>query len=271
MILLLMLLSAVSTNAKEKRPYAWLDEYSNTVTFSYDNNYSLRMAVFLDEEIEGIIGRFYYIAYKNNFGIRIEKVVFDASFADYRPESTADWLSETPSIGHDEPMLLQVDGLENLNTSEVTDMVRMFRDCAHLTSLDLSSWNTSLVGDIDISEMFYGCENLKTIYVGKKWSVDNASDSHNVFYECTSLVGGEGTVYAPEHTDADYAHVDGGPDNPGYFTLKSNLSTEVRGVPFSSIEEKEWFSIDGLRQSGQYRGLNIVRQKDGEVKKVLVK
>lgn len=40
------------------------------------------------------------------------------------------------------------------------------------------------------------------------------------FTGCTSLVDGKGTAYNPDHMDADYAHIDGGPDNPGYFTAK---------------------------------------------------
>ena len=34
-------------------------------------------------------------------------------------------------------------------------------------------------------------------------------------------MGGQGTAYDPAHTGADYAHIDGGPSNPGYFTAKN--------------------------------------------------
>ena len=33
-------------------------------------------------------------------------------------------------------------------------------------------------------------------------------------------MGGQGTTYDPNHIDKAYAHIDGGPDNPGYFTEK---------------------------------------------------
>jgi hypothetical protein len=33
-------------------------------------------------------------------------------------------------------------------------------------------------------------------------------------------VGGQGTTYDPNHIDKTYAHIDGGPSNPGYFTEK---------------------------------------------------
>ena len=41
-----------------------------------------------------------------------------------------------------------------------------------------------------------------------------------MFYNCTSLVGGQGTTYDANHIDKTYAHIDGGPSNPGYFTEK---------------------------------------------------
>jgi hypothetical protein len=41
-----------------------------------------------------------------------------------------------------------------------------------------------------------------------------------MFRGCTSLVGGEGTVYDSSHVTAEYARVDGGVSAPGYFTEK---------------------------------------------------
>ena len=43
---------------------------------------------------------------------------------------------------------------------------------------------------------------------------------------CTRLVGGKGTAYDSNHTDAEYARIDGGLDNPGYFTAKVDF---IRG------------------------------------------
>ena len=51
-------------------------------------------------------------------------------------------------------------------------------------------------------------------------------DSEDMFKDCTSLVGGMGTTYDPYHVDAEYAHIDGGPSNPGYF---SSHVTFLRG------------------------------------------
>jgi hypothetical protein len=38
-----------------------------------------------------------------------------------------------------------------------------------------------------------------------------------------------------------------------------------------SVEESRRFAPDGTRITGTHRGLNIIRTKDGKVKKVMVK
>lgn len=108
--------------------------------------------------------------------------------------------------------------LSSFNTSNVTRMEEMFQDCAGLTTLDLTNFNTENVENMTL--MFAGCTNLATIYAGSGWSVAKAADSRQMFYDCTSLVGGQGTVYDAEYTDKTYAHIDGGTSNPGYLTLK---------------------------------------------------
>ena len=47
--------------------------------------------------------------------------------------------------------------LSGWKTSNVKDMVGMFRNCASLKSLDLYDWDTSNVKAIGLAEMFYGC------------------------------------------------------------------------------------------------------------------
>lgn len=95
----------------------------------------------------------------------------------------------------------------------------MFDDCTSLTTIDLSSFNTENV--TETNGLFYGCENLKTIYVGDGWNMSYITDSKNMFADCPNLVGGQGTKYDDDHTDIEYAHIDGGESNPGYFTKKT--------------------------------------------------
>ncbi|MBQ2217187.1 MAG: BspA family leucine-rich repeat surface protein, partial [Prevotella sp.] len=59
------------------------------------------------------------------------RAVIDKSFASVRPTSCYEWFG-------DFHCLTTIEGLEYLNTSEVTNMTFMFGYCPQLTSLDLS-------------------------------------------------------------------------------------------------------------------------------------
>ena len=76
--------------------------------------------------------------------------------------------------------------------------------------------------------MFSGNSNLQIIYVSNKWSTAAVTNSNNMFYDCASLVGGQGTTWNSSNPkDKTYAHIDGGPSNPGYFSEKGG--TGLRG------------------------------------------
>ena len=53
--------------------------------------------------------------------------------------------------------------LTSLNTTNVTDMSQMFSDCSNLTYLDLSSFNTQKVTQM---RYMFVCKKLKTIKTG---------------------------------------------------------------------------------------------------------
>ena len=107
--------------------------------------------------------------------------------------------------------------LGKFNTSNVTDMLGMFRSCSSLTNLDLSSFNTSKVEDMRF--MFYGCSKIKTIYVSNKFDTSKVTSSTEMFKNCTSLVGSNGTTYNSNYIDKIYARIDSS-STPGYFTSK---------------------------------------------------
>ncbi|UQS82325.1 BspA family leucine-rich repeat surface protein [Bombilactobacillus folatiphilus] len=79
--------------------------------------------------------------------------------------------------------LKQIIGLENLDTSKVTDMSEMF-DGSTLTSLDLSSLDTSNVTDMLF--MFQGCKNLQNVNVSS-FNTANVADVTAMFMDCISL------------------------------------------------------------------------------------
>ena len=116
--------------------------------------------------------------------------------------------------------------LSSFNTANVTNMESMFYYCKNLTDLDLSSFNTAKV--TNMSTMFNNCSSLKTIYASSLFTTDAVSSSTDMFYNNTSLVGGAGTKYDPNHIDKDYARIDGGTSNPGYFTQHEDIPDYVK-------------------------------------------
>ena len=109
--------------------------------------------------------------------INISKVVFDASFANARPTSCYKWFDICTS-------LTEIEGIENLNTEEVTNMGSMFSGCYVLTSLDLSNFNTQKVEDM--SDMFVSCMDLKSLNVSN-FDTQKVKDMNDMFYNCNSL------------------------------------------------------------------------------------
>ena len=107
--------------------------------------------------------------------------------------------------------------LSSFDTSGVTDMYGMFDRCSSLETLDLSSFDTSKV--TTMNGMFNGDTALNTIVVSDKWKTDKVTDSISMFYDCTSLVGGNGTRYNSGHIEKAYAVCDK-TRHPGYLTYK---------------------------------------------------
>ena len=177
----------------------------------------------------------------DNTNHEVTKVVFDPSFADARPTTTWGWFYGMWNLE-------SIEGLTYLNTSEVEIMAFMFDSCYKLTSLDLSSFNTSQV--YEIRHMFIHCNNLRTIYVCDGWTTASMRYTWDMFKDCTSLVGGKGTTYDVIHVDKEYAHIDGGASNPGYFSEKTAfIPGDVNGDSNVTIGDVSAL-IDLLIQNG---------------------
>ena len=138
---------------------------------------------------------------------KINKVVFDASFASARPTSCYYWFTGCSN-------LTTIEGIEYLNTEKVTDMICMFFHCSSLTSLDLSNFNTANV--TDMGYMFNGCSALTTIYASNKFVTDLVTKSTDMFSGCDKLIGA--IKYAGNKTDKNYANY-----QTGYFTPKGGF------------------------------------------------
>ena len=191
-------------------------------------------------------------------------------------------------------------GLESLNlsgfkTDNVTSMNFMFEGCSCLKNLDLSGFKTDNVQgmsfmfagcsgleDLDLSgfktdsvtityRMFYNCDRLSTICVSDLWNMSNVEEAEDMFYGCSRIVGGMGTTYDPNHIGIDYAHVDEGPDNPGYFTYKEPPTSIISPRLYSEGQSVKWYDFGGKQIKNPQKGLNIMRMGNGKSQKVLIK
>ena len=82
--------------------------------------------------------------------------------------------------------LKTIQGLENLDTSQVTNMSWMFSECKILTSLDVSHFDTSQV--TDMYYMFGDCDYLTNLDV-THFNTSQVTNMRNMFGDCHSLLG----------------------------------------------------------------------------------
>ena len=80
--------------------------------------------------------------------------------------------------------LQTIQGLENLDTSQVTNMSEMFEECEKLTSLDVSHFDTSQV--TNMSAMFSNCYVLTSLDVSH-FNTSQVTDMHGMFRRCDIL------------------------------------------------------------------------------------
>ena len=153
----------------------------------------------------------------------IYKVVFDASFANARPTSCYYWFCGCSK-------LTDIEGIENLNTENVTNMNSMFDRCSALTSLDLTNFNTAKVSDM--SYMFMGCIALTTIFVSDKFVTDQVTDGRDMFHMCINLIGA--IEYDGSKSDHTYANYENGYFSPeGGFHAYAEFNNATGTLTFS--------------------------------------
>ena len=202
-----LLATPLSVQAQTREAYVSQSEDKTTLTFYYDALRSTRTGTTWGiEETKSVIldGTFpAWAGTSQEEDTTTARVVFDASFRDFRPTTTAKWF-------YDCNALKQIEGLEYLNTSEVKDMSRMFWGCSALTSLDLKHFNTQNVTNMecmfrrcsaltsldlksfntqnvtDMSSMFDGCKALKTLDL-QNFNTQNVTDMYGMFWNCAAL------------------------------------------------------------------------------------
>ena len=169
MLITLMCLPVWSTAVKAQSPeaYAVFDSTTGTLTFKYDA--AKPEGAYEMNEDYAVPG--WYDVVKD-----IKKIVFEPSFADARPTSCHYWFSKYRGE--------EIEGLEYLNTSEVTNMVYMFSNCTGLKKLDVSKFNTGMV--TNFKSMFSNCCSLTSLDVSS-FNTENATNMKDMFFKCESL------------------------------------------------------------------------------------
>lgn len=145
----------------------------------------------------------------------IRKVVINPSFSDYRPTSTSRWFRRLTN-------LTTIEGLEHLNTSEVTEMEGMFEKCYAITTLDLSNFDTSKVENM--SGMFRLCKSLTNLDVSS-FDVSAVEDMTFMFDGCESL------------EELDLSHF-----NPPLTAAKSDMYYNCHKLKVKGFSRIEYYS-----------------------------
>ena len=167
-VLLCLPVWANPIQAQTSESYAVFEAANGVLTFKHDaakpsGAYSLNVDYAIPE----------WLSEKEN----IKKVVFDASFANARPASCDSWFCDCKK-------LTEIEGIENLNTSEAISMMFMFSGCSGLTSLDVSNFNTDNVRGMN--SMFNGCSGLTSLDVSH-FNTENVENMGLMFAYCSGL------------------------------------------------------------------------------------
>ena len=160
--------------------------------------------------------------------------------------------------------------VSKFNTENVTNMSWMFASCGKLSSLDISNFNTEkvtnmegmfsslTVNTLDLSSfktanvtnmgrMFFNCKSLNTIYATTDFIAPN--NSEKMFYSCTSLKGEKDTKFSSNKVHDDYARIDGGADNPGYFSVKHPLKPTLSNDTYTYNTDEQTVGITGFDEN----------------------
>ena len=175
-----LLAPPLSAQAQTREAYVAQSADKTTLTFYYDALRATRTGTTWGIEETKKEGDNTFPAWAGTWYVddsTTTRVVFDASFRDFRPTSTAWWFCHYRA-------LKQIEGLEYLNTSEVKDMSSMFWGCSTLTSLDLKNFNTQNVTNMSV--MFNGCSALTSLDVSH-FNTQNVTSMVGMFSSCSGL------------------------------------------------------------------------------------
>ena len=210
-------------NAAKTVAYAVYDSNTTTLTFfrdyqdAYTNNQIIDTKMYFKDFQNSIFPNISFIPWIR-FSSSITKIEFNDVI---KPLSTAYWFYGCTN-------LTTIEGIELLNTRKVSDSSHMFENCSSLVQADLSFFNTLNLKNIN--SMLKNCVSLETLYIQQDLDLSQVTDSQNLFYNCSSIIGQFGTRYDSYKIDKTYARLDT-EETPGYLTYI--------GSKFNKDEEPE--------------------------------
>lgn len=104
----------------------------------------------------------------------LTKIVFEGSLS---TDKIAGFFSDMKSLS-------SIEGISNVDTSNVTSMSSLFSGCSGLVSLDLSGLDTSHVTNMSL--MFEGCQSLEQLNLST-WDTSNVTTMFEMFFGCDNL------------------------------------------------------------------------------------
>ena len=201
----------------------------------------------------------------------IKTVVFKRNFRDARPTTCSLWFGSCTN-------LTSIEGLENLNTSDVTSMDYMFYMCKQLRALDLSGFNTEKVENM--RDMFSNCKNLETLNLSS-FKTNNLTDMSEMFLECNKIaqldLSGFNTsrvkaldlvfknCYALEALDLSSFDTKWVTDMSSLFEYCKSLKTIYVSDSFSTFNVKVNYSTNMFRYCNNLKGATAfadIQEKD---------
>ena len=176
--------------------YAEFDNATGTLTFRYKG---VKPKGAYDLNVKAITPQW------KNIGTNVKKVVFDASFASARPTICYAWFYNNSNLA-------TIEGIEYLNTENVTNMGYMFAGCSALESLDLTKFNTAKVTSMEY--MFNKCSALKSLNLSS-FNTEKVTDMNRMFRSCSAL----------ESLDLSMFNTENVTSMPSMFNGAKNLKT----------------------------------------------
>ena len=129
-----------------------------------------------------------------------------------------------------------------------------FNGANRIHVLDLTYLDTSKVLDMD--GMFIGSNILRIIKVSDRWNTSKVKSSKNMFWDCTKIIGMNGTEYDENKLDKEYARVDG--NSKGYFW---NNTIQTSNQLSLEMVEPSMYNSNKLKIRFEKKPLNALSEK----------